>query len=105
MVRSRGACHVAVDCCATPSTRSRTCATRSKHSAPGVGGRAAKLSIQQLGDAVTQLASVGRWDQHADRFQPLGQAIRDWADQADIELWTADRHGRALERAGLEIGL
>jgi hypothetical protein len=63
------------------------------------------VSIQQLGDAVTQLTSVCRWNQHADRFQALGQAIREWADHADVDLPAVARHGRSLERAGLDIGL
>jgi conjugative relaxase-like TrwC/TraI family protein len=63
------------------------------------------ISIHQLGEAVTRLTSVGRWDPHADRFQALGQAIRDWADHTDIELPTDAQHARSFERAGIEIGL
>jgi hypothetical protein len=58
----------------------------------------------QLGDAVAQLTSHRRWDDHADQFQALGQAVRDWADPAGIDLPTT-QHSRTLDDAGPEIGL
>jgi conjugative relaxase-like TrwC/TraI family protein len=71
----------------------------------GRWARGHTINIQQLGATVTQLTSVGRWDQHADRFRAFGQAIRDWANDAEIELPTARGRDRSLEPAGLEIGL
>jgi hypothetical protein len=83
-------------------------AVRHHIEALGTSGRWARgdtISIQKLGDAETQLTNVDRRDGHADQFRTLGNAIRDWADHANIELPTADRHDRSSEHAGLEIGL
>ena len=63
------------------------------------------VNVQQLGDIVEQLTSISRRDEHADQFRALGQAVRDWADDAGIDLPTATRHSRTLERAGPELGL
>jgi hypothetical protein len=69
----------------------------------GRWARGDTVDVGRLGDAVAQLTSHGRWDEHADQFRSLGQAVRDWADRAGIELLT--EHSRTLERGGLEIGL
>jgi conjugative relaxase-like TrwC/TraI family protein len=71
----------------------------------GRWARGHTISIRQIGDAVRGLTNVDRWDPNADQFRTLGQAVREWADRADIELPTEARHGRNLEHAGLEIGL
>jgi conjugative relaxase-like TrwC/TraI family protein len=89
-------------------TLDKVLALRYQVGAVDTWGRLARgdtISIQQLGDAVTPLTSVGRWDHHADRFQALGQAIRDWADHAEVDLPAVARQGSSLERAGLDIGL
>ena len=62
------------------------------------------VNVQQLGDIVEQLTSISRRDEHADQFQTLGQTVRDWAGDAGIDLPTATRHSRTLQRAGPELG-
>jgi hypothetical protein len=69
----------------------------------GRWARGETINLGQLGDAVARLSSHRRWDEHADKFQALGQAVRDWADRAGIDLPT--EQSRTLERGGLEIGL
>ena len=63
------------------------------------------VNVQQLGDIVEQLTNISRRDEHADQFQTLGQTVRDWAGDAGIDLPTATRHSRTLQRAGPELGL
>ena len=63
------------------------------------------VNVQRLGDIVEQLTSISRRDEHADQFQTLGQTVRDWAGDAGIDLPTATRHSRTLQRAGPELGL
>ncbi len=58
------------------------------------------VNVQQLGDVVDQLTNISRRDEHADQFQTLGQAVRDWADDAGVDVPIATRHGRDLQRAG-----
>ncbi len=63
------------------------------------------VNVQQLGDIVEQLTNISRRNEHADQFQALGQTVRDWAGDAGIDLPTATRHSRTLQRAGPELGL
>jgi hypothetical protein len=63
------------------------------------------VNVHQLGDLVEQLTSVSHRDEHADQLRALGQAVRDWAGDAGIDLPTATRHSRILHRAGPELGL
>ena len=63
------------------------------------------VNVQQLGDIVEQLTNISRRNEHADQFQTLGQTVRDWAGDAGIDLPTATRHSRTLQRAGPELGL
>ena len=63
------------------------------------------VNVQQLGDTIEQLTSISRRDEHADQFRTLAQAIRDWAGDAGIDLPTATRHSRTLQRAGPELEL
>jgi hypothetical protein len=63
------------------------------------------INVEQLGDIVEQLTSVSHRDEHADQFQTLGQTVRDWADDADIDLHAAERQSRTHERAGPGLGL
>jgi hypothetical protein len=62
------------------------------------------VNVQQLGDIVEQLTSISRRNERADRFQTLGQTVRDWAGHAGIDLPTTTRHSRTLQRAGPELG-
>jgi hypothetical protein len=61
------------------------------------------VNVQQLGDVVEQLTTIGRRNEHADQFQTLGQTVRDWAGDADIDL-PATRRSGTLQRAGPELG-
>ena len=63
------------------------------------------VNVQQLGDIVEQLTNISHRDEHTDQFQTLGQTVRDWAGDAGIDLPTATRHSRTLQRAGPELGL
>jgi hypothetical protein len=54
--------------------------------------RGGTVNVQQLGDIVEQLTSVSRRNEHADQFQTLGQAVRDWAADAGIDLPTVAGH-------------
>ena len=63
------------------------------------------VNVQRLVDVVGQLTSVSRRDEHADQFRTLGETVRDWADDAGIDLHTPERHSRNLQRAGPELGL
>jgi conjugative relaxase-like TrwC/TraI family protein len=63
------------------------------------------INPQQLGDTIEQLTSHNRRDEHASQFRALGQAARDWAEVAGIDLPTGGRHTRTLERAGPGLDL
>jgi conjugative relaxase-like TrwC/TraI family protein len=62
------------------------------------------INPRQLGDTIAQLTNHSRRGEHADQLRALGQAARDWADDAGIDLQTKRRHTRTLERAGPELG-
>ena len=63
------------------------------------------VNVQQLGDIIEQLTNHSHRDELADQFRALGQPARDWAGDAGIDLPTAARHSRTLERAGPELDL
>jgi conjugative relaxase-like TrwC/TraI family protein len=63
------------------------------------------VNVQRLGDVVEHLTNISRRDERADQFQALGQTVRDWAGDTGIDLPTATRHSRTLQRAGPELGL
>ncbi len=63
------------------------------------------INGQQLADTIAQLTNQTRRGEHADQFRALGQAARQWADDAGIDLPNRGRHTRTPERAGPELGL
>jgi hypothetical protein len=63
------------------------------------------VNVQRLGDVVEQLTTRSRRTEHTEQFHALGQAVRDWADDAGIDLTTTARRRPILERAGPELGL
>jgi conjugative relaxase-like TrwC/TraI family protein len=62
------------------------------------------VNVQRLGDIVERLTRVSRRDEHADQLNALGETTRHWASDAGINLPTATRHSRTLQRAGPELG-
>jgi hypothetical protein len=93
---------VAAEFCFDDGPRSRRC---SELDLWGRWARGDTVNVQRLGDAAALLTSGGRWGRHADRFRALGEAIRGWADDVGIDLPTATRHSRTLDRAGPELGM
>jgi hypothetical protein len=63
------------------------------------------LNVKRLGDIAEQLTTISSRTEHTEQFHALGQAMRDWADDAGIDLPTTARRRQSLERGGPELGL